>query len=252
MNKENWQPKYTIGLITILAITSIAIVSILRDRIVNDQFRTITVNGRGKVQYQPNLATINVGVQIDKLAKPEEALNQLNSKIAKIKEAVKKLGIEDANIDTKNYSLSTQYDYKDSIQVAAGYNANQQLSIKVKDLEKNKELINKIVAEAGKAGANQINGVVFSSEDLENYKQEARLKAIADAKAKAQSLADVAGVSLGDINGWYDNVVYPEADLAVYSKGGVGGGGVSTDSQISAGSNEVTVDLGLTFKIHNK
>ena len=108
---HNKTPKIIITVFLILAITSITIVSIIRDRIVNYPQNQVSVIGQGKVVYQPDIATITLGVQIDKVNKADEALNQLNSKIKNIVAAVKGQGIAPEDILTQNYSLLPQYDY---------------------------------------------------------------------------------------------------------------------------------------------
>jgi uncharacterized protein YggE len=242
-----------VKIIAILALCSIIIVAILRDKIVNNQYRSITALGQGRVSYVPDIATVNLGVQVDKAAKADEALAQLNDRIAKVLAAVKSLGVADENIITKNYSLVPQYDYKDNVSTIGGYNANQQLSIKIKDLKNNQDLLNKVVAEATKAGANQVLGIAFEASNIDEVKQEAKVKAIADAKGKAKSLAAAAGVELKDITGWYENFLkggyYGDVSTDM-GKGGYGGGGAAPQITTS-GDNEVLVEIGVTYNIED-
>jgi len=284
-------------IIGILALCAIIIVAILRDRIVNERFKQITATGQGKITYVPDTAVINLGVQVDRAPKAEDALNQLNDKIDKIKKAVIAVGVKEEDITTSNYSLSPQYDYRlesavvsrvsvstpakdlavsssgsvgsaeiapmpayvsapvnsgEKVLTVIGYTANQQLTIKVRDIANNNNLLNKAIAEAGKAGSNQINGVSFEASNMESLKQQGRVKAIEDAKGKAKELASAAGVRLGDISGWYENFVGPSpyaSDSVMYAKGGVGGGG--SMPQVSAGNNELVVEIGVTYDIKN-
>jgi hypothetical protein len=128
MSESNSQsfksPRFVLTLVGIIFLAGIISVAILRDRIVNQQFRSVSVTGQGRVSYNPDLAVVTLGVQIDKVAKPEEALNQLNTKVNNIIKAVKALGVKDENIQTQNYSLYPQYDYKDNVSNVSGYNAN--------------------------------------------------------------------------------------------------------------------------------
>lgn len=244
---NKWKPGHTIALVGILCLAAIVTVSILRDRIVNQQLRVVTVMGRGKVSYQPDTATVALGVQVDKKAKPEEALSELNTKMQNIKLALAKLGLAETAIETKNYSLYTQYDYKDNVQAVSGFSANQQLAVKVSDLIKNKDLVNRIIVESSKAGANQIGGVAFETSRLEDYKQQARLKAIEDAKGKATALATAAGVSLGDITNWYENIVQGDNQPMMDGKGG--GGTPIPAATVSDVSNEVIMEIGLSYNL---
>lgn len=287
-----------VKIIGILALCAIIIVALLRDRIVNERFKQITAIGQGKITYVPDTAVISLGAQVDRVPKAEDALNQLNDKIDKIKKAVIAVGVKEEDITTSNYSLTPQYDYRvesaviskasvptpakdvavssgasvgsaeiapmpasvsapvssgEKVLTVIGYTANQQLTIKVRDIANNNNLLNKAIAEAGKAGSNQINGVSFEASNLESLKQQGRVKAIEDAKGKAKELAGAAGVRLGDISGWYENFVGPSpygaTDSAMYAKGGVGGGG--SMPQVSAGNNELVVEVGVTYDIKN-
>lgn len=237
-------------IVSILALCAIIIVAILRDKIVNPNYRSITAMGQGRVSYVPDTATVNLGVQIDKAVKADEALNQLTARVAKVQAAIKTLGLAEEDMVTKNYSLLPQYDYKDGVSVVAGYSANQQLAVKIKDLPNNKNLLNKIVAEAAKAGANQVLGINFETADLDQLKQQARVAAITDARAKAGALAEAAGVELKEVNGWYENFLkggsYGESGSSAAMGMGGGGGGVP---QVTVGDNEILVEIGLTYSI---
>jgi len=240
--------KWIVMIVAILVLGTVVSFAILRDRIVSTQYRQVTVTGQGKLAYIPDMATINLGVQVDKVAKADEALNQLNNKVKLITEAVKRLGIAETDIVTNNYSLYTQYDFKDNIQVVSGYNANQQLSIKVKDLANQKDLVNKVVVEATKAGANQVNGVAFESSEIENLKQQARILAIKDAETKALALAEAADVRLKNIAGWYETLVGMQNQAMYDGKGGMGGGAVS-NAVINPANNELIMEIGVSYNI---
>lgn len=230
-------------------LTAIIIVAILRDRIVNQQYKTVTIAGQGKVTYKPDLAIVNLGVQIDKVAKPEDALNQLNAKMDNIIKAVKAEGVSENDIQTQNYTLYPQYDYRNNVSTVGGYNANEQLIIKVTGYDADKNRVSRVIAAASKAGANQVNNLSFDASNINDLKNQARLKAIQDAKSKSATLADAAGIKLGDITGWYDNTVTPITYSSEYGKGGMGGGGQASAPQTPAGDQEVIVEISMTYNI---
>jgi hypothetical protein len=241
--------RVVVMLMGMILLTGVIAIAILRDRIVNEQFRTVTITGQGKVEYNPDLAVVTLGVQIDKVAKPEEALSQLNKKVEEIIKAVKAAGIGDEDIQTQNYSLYPQYDYKDNISSVSGYNANQQLVIKVTGYDKNPGRLSLVIAEASRAGANQVNNLVFDASDMNDLKQEARIKAIGDAKGKSEALAAAAGVRLEEIIGWYENTISPMAGYIDYGKGGMGAGGAVSSPNTPSGSREVVIEIGVTYNI---
>lgn len=243
-------PKVVLMMLLILVIGAVAIVSIIRDRIVNPPQWQVTVTGQGKISYQSDLATVNLGVQVDKVAKPDAALNQLNTTMAKVLAAVKKLGIADADIQTQNYTLYPQYDYSNNAAVLIGYSANQIVAVKVRNLDKAADMVSKVIAAASVAGANQVNGITFDVSSLEDLKQQARVKAIADAKTKADSLANAAGVRLGNIIGWYENFIsVPGQPQPYYGVDGKGGVGTTPVPVVTNGSQDVVVEIGLNYRI---
>lgn len=245
----SWKnPKTAIVLIGVILLAGIITVAILRDRIVNQQFKSVTITGQGKLYYNPDLAIVTLGVQIDKVAKPEEALNQLNAKVNEIIKAVKVVGVGDAEIQTQNYSLYPQYDYKDNISTVSGYNANEQLVIKIVGYDQDQDKLSRVIAAAGKAGANQINNLVFDASNLNDLKQQARVKAIEDAKGKSAILAETAGVKLKEVIGWYENFT-GSITYDYYAKGGMGAGGMDTAPQVPAGSREIIVEVGVTYSL---
>ncbi|MFA6995087.1 MAG: SIMPL domain-containing protein [Patescibacteria group bacterium] len=256
MFEENSQNNISAGQKTAIILTafvllaSVIIMAILRDRIVNQQYKNVTVTGQGKITYIPDLAIVNLGVQIDKVAKPEDALNQLNAKVAGIIKSVKEAGISSENIQTQNYSLYAQYDYKDNVSLISGYNANEQLTIKVSGYDKDQNKLSRVIAAATKAGANQVNSLNFDASNMIDLKQSARIMAIQDAKNKSAALASAAGVSLGEITGWYENLInpVPSYSSSIDAKGGMGAGGGAVP-QIPAGNQEVIIEIGLTYNI---
>lgn len=246
--------KYVLILGMVL-LAAIVIVSILRDRIVNPQRNQVTVVGQGRVTFQPDTANVTLGVQVDKTPTADGALKQLNSKMAKIVEAIRALGIDEEDIKTQAYSLTTQYDYPDGRIVPSGYNANQQLVVKIKQIQVNPELTAKVIEAASSAGSNQVLGVSFDTTDISTLKNEARLKAIREAKSRSGSIAAAAGVKLGKVIGWYDSILQSPDMTGAYGYGGMGGGGAEAmksavaSPQIPSGSQEIVVEVGLNYEV---
>ena len=246
-------PKFVLKLAAMLLLTGIVVVSIIRDRIVNNPQYQVSVSGQGKVAYNADIALVTLGVQVDKARTAEDALKQLNDKMNKIIEAIKKSGVKDGNIKTENYSLSPQYDVIGGMAKVSGYSANQQLSIKIIGIDKDQNLVGNTIAAASKAGANQVTGIKFDVSNLNNLKQEARLKAIADAKSKSANIASVAGVRLKKVIGWYENILKsPDNSAPFYGYGlgggGEGGGGVPAP-QVPSGSQEIIIEINLNYEV---
>lgn len=236
--------KALITIIAILAVTAIAILAILRDRIVNYPQWQVSVSGQGKVSYEPDLANVTLGVQVDRAAQPQDALRQLNEKINQVLAAAKNAGIPEADIQTQSYSLYPQYDYIENVSTLAGYTANQQLIIRVRDIKKDKDAVSRVIAQTSQAGVNQIVGITFDVSNLNDLKQEARLKALSDATAKAANQAQAAGVELKRVVGWWENLVQAPGIPTPYLDGK---GGMDSGPSVPSGTQEVVVEIGLTY-----
>jgi len=238
-------------IIGFILLAGIAAISILRDRIVNYPQYQVSVVGQGKITYTPDIANITIGVQVDKALKAQDALKQMTDKANKVIAAIKADGIADADIQTQNYSLNPQVDYTSGVASTTGYNANEQVLVKVRDIKTSVDKLNKVIADASAAGANQILGISFDVADIEGLKQQARILAIKDAQRKAVDLAGAANVKLGDIVGWWENVV--SAPMAKSDAYGMGGGMMTNAApvtpNIQTGSQDVIIEMNLSYRL---
>lgn len=203
----------------------------------------------GKVQAVPDIATLNFGMQTGRQKTAQAAMEKLSKNMNQVFEAVKKAGVEEKDIKTRHLSLNPAYDYEDGKRKEQGFEANQSLVVKVRDLD----TITDVLDAAVSAGANQAGNVSFTIDDPENLKVEARALAIANAKGKAGKLADDLGVDLGSISGfWEDTGGYPmpmmERSMAMDSMGI--GGGAKVAPPLPAGEQEVGVNVSVTYKIN--
>ena len=258
IKEEFDKKKYSFYLILagLVLITVVAVISLLRDRIVSPLQNQVTVYGQGKVEYKPDTANVTLGVRVDKAGSANQALEQLNVKIKKINEAVLALGIPMDDIKTQNYNLYPAYDYADGISKVSGYNASQNITIKVRKVDENAEMVNSVVLTAGENGTNEIQGVNYYIDDVSSLKQKARILALEDARQKAGALAKAAGIrKLGKVVSWYedapmpsDNYGYADSSMAM----GLGGASemkTSTPPQISSGTQDIVVNMGVNFEV---
>lgn len=251
-NQTTKTGKTSLLIIAMVLIAAIVVVALLRDRIVNNPMYQVSIIGQGKISYQPDRAKILMGVQIDKESDPAQALNRLNEKIDNIVENVSQLDSELIKVKTQNYYLSPTYDYIDGASQVSGYNANQQLLVEVLSIDQKSELVNEIIEAASKAGINQVLSIDLDTTELENLKQQARLIAIDDAKSKAGSLASTAGVKLGKVVGWWENLVVGPYNSTQYygEKGGLGiGGAGSASPNVPVGEQEIIMEVTLNYRV---
>ena len=156
----------------------------------------ISVSGEGTVTVPPDLAQIDAGVASDaKTAK--EAAEANNTAMGKVLAALKGAGTDETDVQTSRLSLQPQYAQpapgRQAPPAIIGYRAANHVTIKVRDLTKVANVIDTLVA----AGANDIGNVGFTVREPSKLLDEAREKAVADARRKAEIYAKAAGVILG-------------------------------------------------------
>ena len=206
---------------------------------------TISVSGEGKVSAVPDIAVLSFGVQTGRVSTAQDATARLQKAMTAILEAVKAKGIEEKDISTESLYLNPAYDWTEGGQIPRGYEASQSLRVKIRDLSK----IGDVLSAAAKAGANQIGGVNFTVDEPETLRTQAREKAIAQAKEKAQKLASELGVTLGKLKGFSEGygAVPPmfERSMMVDGMGGGGGGPLP----VPTGEQELMTTVTLTYEV---
>ena len=163
---------------------------------------TISIGGVGEVTATPDTAFVNSGVT-SQGATAREALDANTKAMGELIETLKAAGIEARDIQTSGFSVSPNYVYSDARDAngyqlppkITGYQVYNNVNVRVRELATLGSVLDKAVT----VGANTINGVSFSVADPSKLYDEARKAAFADAKAKAQLYAEVAGEELGSI-----------------------------------------------------
>ncbi|EKE15551.1 MAG: hypothetical protein ACD_11C00145G0024 [uncultured bacterium] len=247
---EKWKdPKIGLMFFGILILGIIVVVALTRERIVSPIDNQVTVTGQGKVAYQPDIANVTLGVQVEKADSAENALKQLNEKMNNIVAAIEGASVPKKNIQTQAYSLYPQYDFKNGASVVSGYGANQQLSIKIEGIQENTELVSGVITAASSAGINQVTGISFDVSSVSDLKQQARIMAVADAKAKALELSNVTGTRLGKIVGWYENAVGSPDPQPLMGLGGSAMDAKEVSPRIPSGTQEIVVEMSLNYQV---
>ena len=151
----------------------------------------ITVTGTGETQVRADTAVVSLGVN----ARDKEVLaaqQKVNEIIAAIRKTLTEQGIPEDCINTDYMNIYAIYDYEGDQEQVQAYNASSNLAIKVTDMEN----VGLVIDSAFAAGANTLNGISFSASDTSAAEAESLKKAVADAKAKAEVLAEVAGLKV--------------------------------------------------------
>jgi uncharacterized protein YggE len=155
----------------------------------------INVTGTGTVEAAPDIATLSIGVT----TQGDTAAAALAANTAALDAVLVRLtaaGIAPADMQTSNLSLNPNWTgYDNNNPVISSYVASNVLTITIRKLDSLGAVLDASVAD----GANTLNGLIFAVADPEPLLDEARKAAVADARARAELLAEAAGVKLGKI-----------------------------------------------------
>jgi hypothetical protein len=206
--------------------------------------RLVTLDAQGKVTVKPDLGVTTIGMTSDAKTVAEAQKNNtevMNKLLARLKQ----LGIQEKDIQTANYNVYPQYDYTNNGSVLKGYQVSQNVTIKIRDLTK----ADQVLGLAGEVGANSVSGLQFTFDDNEVYKAEARTEALKKITEKAKILAKQLNVNFVNVVSYNeysgDNAVYPMA----YAKDAMGMGGAAPSPEIQVGTNDVIMNVNVTFEI---
>ncbi len=167
---------------------------------------TITLTGKGTVDHAPDVAMINVGVQVEAKT-AADAMTQQAEQMNGVFAAVKTAGIADRDMQTGNLSLNPVYEYPNNARPRlTGYQASNQLTIKVRKLDTLGKTMDAVV----KGGGNTINGVSFSIDQPDKLQSDARIEAIKDASSKAELYAQAVGYKVKRIVTINEQEFYPQ------------------------------------------
>lgn len=206
---------------------------------------TISVGGSGKVTVTPDLATVRLGVMVQrptaKAARQDAAVAMTG-----IVDALRKLGIADKDITTALVSLSPVYDYSNNgaAPKITGYQLANSVSVTVRDLSILSDVLDNGIA----AGANTVDGVSFDVADRTAAEAKAREAAIADARAKADTYAKGLGIAITGVASVTESVSTPVWYGPNYAMGAA-----PTDKGASTpvlpGSTDVVIAVQVAFLI---
>jgi len=207
--------------------------------------RTITVVGTGKAFGTPDVARVTVGIET-RSELVQEAADDNNAKMSALLDAIAELGIDKKDIQTSNYSIYTDRRPLLSSEIESSeeslvYVVNNQVTVTVRDLESLGDVLDAAVA----AGANNVYGIYFTVDDPSALESEARANAVADAKARAESLAGLAGVEVGDVLSISEVIGGPIAVPVMEAARGMGQASVP----IEVGELEVSMNVQVTYAI---
>jgi len=166
-----------------------------------ESVRYITVVGQGEVSLKPDIAQVNVGAEAA-AETVSEAKAEVDSRMEAILAALEEMGIAEKDIQTSQYNIYYEQEpvfgpAREEPSSAAGglYRVSNMLNVTIREIER----VGEVVDAAVEAGANRMYGVSFTVSETVEWESEAREKAMADARARAEELAGLAEVTLGEV-----------------------------------------------------
>ncbi|WAM30799.1 SIMPL domain-containing protein [Caldicellulosiruptor naganoensis] len=201
----------------------------------------INVKGVASVLAEPDIAVVTFGVLSEDVS-ADAAYSKTSSKINKIIDAIKKLGIDSKDIKTLKISVYPKYSYNkdDNASKIIGFYASTDLTVTVRNISQ----VGKVVDSAFKNGANTFSDLRFDISNVGAYYNQALAKALENAKEKANVLAKGLGISLGKPRIVNENtyintppIVYKTQEMALSA----------SSSQIQGGTIEIKAEVTLTY-----
>jgi uncharacterized protein len=160
-------------------------------------FRILSLSGAGEVKAVPDTASISAGVVSD-AKDAKSALAKNSAAMNKLFKQLKAAGVADRDIQTANFNISpvyAPYNPKKPVpqhQRIVGYKVSNGVTVRVRKLDRLGALIDEMTV----AGANRMGGISFFVDKTDNLLEEARRKAMADVRRKAELYATGLGVEL--------------------------------------------------------
>jgi len=204
----------------------------------------LDVSATGSVSRVPDLAIISAGV-VTRSSTASGAIADNAARMERVRAALKRAGIVDRDIQTSSISLNPDYRYENNQPpVLTGYQASNNVSIKFRDIRNSGKILDALVAE----GANQINGPSLTIDKPETAYDEARTRALAAGRARADLYARSLGMrvtrllSVSESASNHPRPPYPMGMVAQAERS-------DAKTGIDPGSQDLEITLAMSFEL---
>ena len=221
----------------------------------NTQSEGVWVSGTGRVAVSPDIAILRLGIETQELT-VAEAQASSSAAMEKVMTALADSGVAEKDIQTQDFRIRqrTRWDDENQQEVVVGYRVTNDVIAKIRDLEKIGDIIDAVVTAGG--DYTRIDDLNFSVEDPTAYYDEAREKALDDARGKAEKIASLSGMKLGD-----PTYITESSSSSFYNYSSYGLGIpaptpapmiVTEAPPISPGEVEISVNMQVAYEIEDK
>ena len=202
----------------------------------------LDVSATGEVTRVPDLAIISAGV-VTRSSTATGAIQDAANRMERVRAELKRAGIDDRDIQTSNVSLNPEYRYENNLPPRlVGYSASNTVNVRFRDIRNAGKILDALVRE----GANQINGPSLTIEQPQAALDEARTRAVAFGRARAELYARSLGlrvvrvVSVSESGGYS---VPPPMPVMMEARA------QAADTKIDPGEQKLQVTLAMTFEL---
>jgi len=154
---------------------------------------TIEVVGKAKIMAMPNVASIAFTVETN-ATKAQQAVNQNAKRAERLLKTLRQIGGKEVKLKTSSFSLSPVYDKENRLR-PKGYRVSNTVMLETKKTDK----LGTFIDEASNAGVSRIGSIIFSTDQEEQLRKEAAVRAVRQAKELAAELAKAAGLTIKKI-----------------------------------------------------
>lgn len=200
----------------------------------------LDITATGEVTRVPDIAVISAGV-VSRSTTATGALQDSADRMSRVIAALKSAGVADRDVQTSNVSLNPEYRYPENQSPQlVGYTASNSVTVRFRDIRSSGKILDALVRE----GANQINGPTLTIDKPEGALDEARQKAIATGRARAELYARSLGMRVARIVSVSENESYSVAPpVPVMARMG------AASTKIEPGEQKLSVNLAMIFEL---
>ena len=214
-------------------------------------FPTITVTGEATVAVKPDRAVIGLGAvaQADDAAAAQQRVNEIMHKAI---DAIRQVGVPEDRIQTAGLSLQPVYsqpgrrqmqDGEGHVPTIVGYRASNTVRVQLDDLE----LIGKVIDAGITAGANQLEGINFEIKDDTQPRSQALEQATANARSKADVIAQAAGTPISVLHNITEGGVHI---IAPVYRGVRAMAAMEMDTPVQPGQVQIRASVTVTYRVN--
>ncbi len=206
----------------------------------------IWVSGHGEVTVVPDMANLTLGIEVG-ADTVEEAQLEASESMDAVRQALQDSGVAEKDIQTQRYSVYPITNWTENRgEEITGYRVTNMVTAKIREVDNAGAVIDTVV----RAGGDniRIQGISFTVDDPEPYYEEARAKAVEDAAGKAEQIAGLASVNLGQPTYISEGNTYMPSDIR-YMYDEVLIKSSSPETYVSPGELDISIDVQIAYAI---